>query len=250
MTSIIICSSDDAKYEQAAQMYSRFWLADQFQIFQVRNVRSLAQGYNRGLAAAEGDTLIFSHDDVEILTPDLGERIAHHLRTFDIVGVAGTSRLVQPRWLQAGPPYIHGQVAHPIPTGGYMIDIYSASRRVFSGIQALDGVFLACRRDVARAVQFDEQTFDGFHLYDIDFTFRAYHAGYRLAVACDIQLIHQSVGNFDHTWEMHARRFMEKHICRLAPLSSPREFQWAGCKVDDKQTIREVMTPINWDDPP
>ena len=247
MTSIIICSIDDAKYQRAAEMYSRFWPADQFQVFQLRNASSMAAGYNRGIAAAEGQTLIFSHDDVEILTPDLGERIADHLKRFDIVGVAGTSLVVHPRWLQAGPPYIHGQVAHPTPEGGYMVDIYSASRRVFGGMQALDGVFFACKAEVARALGFDE-TFDGFHLYDMDFTFRAYHAGYRLAVACDIQLIHQSVGNFGENWEMHARRFVEKHGSRFAQLS-PREFQWTGCKVNDKATVREVMTPITWQEP-
>lgn len=33
--------------------------------------------------------------------------------------------------------------------------------------------------DVGQALRFDAATFDGFHLYDIDFRFRAYRAGYR-----------------------------------------------------------------------
>ncbi len=250
MTSIIICSIDDRKFRQTAEMYSRFWPADQLQIFHVPNARSMAEGYNRGIQAAGGETLIFSHDDVEILTPDLADRLSAHLNRFDMVGVAGTSLLAHPRWVQAGPPFIHGQVAHPIPPesgGGYMVDIYAASRRAFANIQALDGLFLAVRREVARALLFDEATFDGFHLYDLDFSFRAYLAGYRLAVACDVQLLHNSVGQYDQAWEAQALRFIEKHGSRLAP-RPVKEFNWGWAKVDQKEAIHEVMTPLFWDD--
>ena len=251
MTSIIICSIDDQKFQRAAEMYGRLWRADQHEVIRIPDARSMAEGYNRGTEMARGESLIFAHDDVEILTPDLADRVIAHLKRFDIVGVAGTSLLGHPRWLQAGPPYIYGQVAHPIAKengGGYMIDIYCASRRTFDDVQSLDGLFLAVRRDVARALRFDEQIFDGFHLYDLDFTFRAYHAGYKLAVACDIQVVHDSVGQYDQMWETHARRFIEKHASRLAPLPV-KEFNWAWVKVDQKNAIREVMTPLFWDVP-
>lgn len=42
-----------------------------------------------------------------------------------------------------------------------------------AGIAALDGVFVACRRAAAAAVAYDAATFDGFHLYDLNFTPRA-----------------------------------------------------------------------------
>jgi GT2 family glycosyltransferase len=191
MTTIIICSPDAAKFQKTAEMYSRFWPRDQLQVFHIPDARSLAEAYNRGIRAAGGDTIIFSHDDIEIVSPDLAQRLTVHLCRFDIVGVAGTTLLGHPRWLQAGPPYIFGQVAHTIPEGGYMVDIYGASRRVFGQIQALDGLFLAVKAPIARELMFDEQTFDGFHCYDVDFTFRAYQAGYKLAVACDIQVVHE-----------------------------------------------------------
>jgi GT2 family glycosyltransferase len=246
MTTIIICSPDAAKFQKTAAMYARFWPPDQLQVFHIPDARSLAEAYNRGIRAAGGEVIIFSHDDLEILSPDLAQRLGAHLERFDMVGVAGTTLMGHPRWLQAGPPYIFGQVAHTIPEG-YMVDIYGASRRVVGQIQGLDGLFLAIKAPVARAVMFDEQTFDGFHCYDVDFTFRAYQAGYKLAVACDIQVLHDSPGSFDETWEVHARRFIDKHASRLPPLP-PKEFNWAWAKVNDKDAIREVMTPVTWEE--
>ena len=248
MTTIIICSPDSAKFQKTAAMYARFWPRDQLQVFHIPDAKSLAEAYNRAIRAAGGETIIFSHDDIEILSPDLAQRLAAHLARFDIVGVAGTTLMGHPRWLQAGPPYLFGQVAHPIPEGGFMVDIYGAPRRAIGQIQALDGLFLAMKTPVARALMFDEQTFDGFHGYDVDFTFRAYQAGYRLAVACDIQVLHESPGNFDQTWETYARRFIDKHVSRLA-LLPPKEFNWAWAKVDHKDAVREVMTPLSWDEP-
>jgi hypothetical protein len=41
----------------------------------------------------------------------------------------------------------------------------------------LDGVFLADRRSVFDTVPLGAQTFDGFHLYDVDWSYRVARAG-------------------------------------------------------------------------
>src|SRR5687767_12327904 len=103
MTSIIICSIDEKKFGRTAAMYGRLWRADEHEVIRIADARSMAEGYNRGMAMARGEALIFVHDDVELLTPDAADRVSAHLKRFDIVGVAGTSLLGHPRWLQAGP---------------------------------------------------------------------------------------------------------------------------------------------------
>jgi hypothetical protein len=52
--------------------------------------------------------------------------------------------------------------------------------------------------------------FDGFHLYDIDFSYRAFLAGYRIAVPADLLLVHFSLGRYDAAWHQYNRRFLEK----------------------------------------
>lgn len=57
---------------------------------------------------------------------------------------------------------------------------------------------------------FDSATFDGFHLYDIDFSYRAHLAGIRIGVTHDIVIAHEPEGNFNETWKIYADRFIAK----------------------------------------
>jgi GT2 family glycosyltransferase len=225
--SIIVCSVDDRRFAQCRANW-RERLADRrYELIRIPDATGLAEGYNRGLELSRGELLVFCHDDIEILQPDIYARIVEHLGSADLVGIAGTSRLVDGGWFHAGQPDIHGQVVQPAPTGeGFTLDIYgTASQAAGKAIQALDGVFLAARRGVAEALRFDAETFDGFHLYDVDFTYRAYLAGYRLAVCHDILIYHRSRGRLDKAWRRYSDAFQHKHGERLsrAP-AGPRQY--------------------------
>ena len=54
--------------------------------------------------------------------------------------------------------------------------------------------------------------FDGFHLYDIDWSYRAAEAGFRMAAAGDLLVVHASRGRYDEEWENYAHRFCAKHL--------------------------------------
>ena len=173
MTSIIICSIDDGRFHAVSQMYTRLYHGQSCEIIRVADARSLAEGYNRGFAMSSGDNIIFSHDDIEILSPNLAAIVASRLAQFDLIGVAGATRLVHADFGMAGPPDTFGQVAFPQPNGSFRILVLSHARRVVGNIKVMDGLFLAARRDVIHRLGFDQALFDGFHLYDADFTFRA-----------------------------------------------------------------------------
>ena len=214
---VIVCSIDDAKLERASTSY-RARLGDALgEIVAIRDARSLAEAYNRGIDRAQGDTLIFTHDDVEVLAPDFAARLEAHLAEFDVVGIAGTRRLCGGGWYFAGQPHDFMLVVSPHPeTGHPTLVIEGGGALAVPGIQALDGVFLATRATTARALRFDAAAFDHFHLYDLDFTFRAHLAGARLAVCRDLVLLHASRGRYDAHWDEYRERFERKFAGRLA----------------------------------
>jgi GT2 family glycosyltransferase len=241
MLSIIICSTDATKAAEVSAHYRGMVGAEPSELILIPDARSLAEGYNRGVARSRGDVLLFSHDDIEVLTPDFVPRLQSHLAEHDVVGMAGTTRLIDGNWVSAGPPFVFGQVAHPNPSGnGYLVCLYGTPGPRLGNIQALDGLFLACRRTVFRSLCFDEQTFDGFHCYDSDFTFAAHLAGLRLAVCNDIALIHASGGTYDEEWAHYMRLFANKYRDRL-PAAKRRRFQFASVQVESKQEILDVM---------
>ncbi|GEO81514.1 hypothetical protein ROR02_16450 [Pararhodospirillum oryzae] len=209
--SVIVCSISDERSAAITALYQRLFQGRPFELVLLRDARSLCEAYTRALSQAQGEILIFSHDDVEILAPDFADRLLGHLARFDVVGFAGTTRLAGPAWIQGGWRGARGQVAtRDRASGRLRVDVYGVSGPVAEGIQALDGLCFACRREVAERVGFDAEHFDGFHLYDTDFTWRAFQAGYRLAVATDIPIIHYSTGRLDEVWRGYAARFLAK----------------------------------------
>lgn len=218
--SVIICSISPEKFAAACATY-RAVLGAEVEIVGIHDARSLCEGYARGLAQSTGALVVFSHDDVEVLAHDFEERLRRQCARFDLVGVAGTKRHAGASWFHTGWPHQQGFVPHRRPDETrYRVETYGADA-VGVPAQSLDGLFLAGRREVFETLGFDAETFDGFHLYDADLSWRAHLAGFKVGVALDLCILHQSIGargqSFD-AWQVYARRFLEKHKATLPDL--------------------------------
>jgi GT2 family glycosyltransferase len=226
--SVIICSIDAYKFAQTAECYVGLLSGIPHEIIGIHDAKSLAEGYNRGMAQAAGDILVFSHDDVLFLDPDFGAKIIDRMQTWDLLGFAGASRLIYPIWCAADWPHLHGAACHPYYdfSESYLhFSIYGATDYPVTGdIQALDGLCLIARRAFAQAIGFDETNFDGWHLYDLDFSFSAHLAGGKVGVCCDMPYIHAtaSVKSSENTlasdaYTKYAQRFFIKHQAYMRP---------------------------------
>lgn len=216
--SVIICSIDAGKFARISEHYAQRLAAYEHEIIGIHDASSLAEGYNRGMAQSRGDILIFSHDDLLILDPAFAEKIVDRLQTYDLLGFAGTSKLITATWFGAGQPHLHGAIGHAKPGQRQLaLNIYGAAAwPVVGDIQAIDGFCMIARRPLAETWPFDAATFDGFHLYDLDFSYAAYLAGHRLGVCCDIPILHESAGNFADQHLYYAERFVLKYAGQLA----------------------------------
>jgi tetratricopeptide (TPR) repeat protein len=223
--SIVMCTIDPPRAARAQASY-RAALGDTPHEFVVLcRPPSLAAGYAEGLRRADGDVVVFSHDDVEILVDGFGERLRAHLARSDIVGIAGATDVRGPAWAQAGHPYLHGAVGYAIEQR-FEAHVYSTQGPLVAGVRVLDGVLLAMRGEVAERIGWDHVAFDGFHGYDVDFCLRAGAQGCRLAVACDLGVLHRSQGAFDARWEIYAKTLMRRHPALNQPVSE-RTFAFA-----------------------
>jgi hypothetical protein len=217
--SVIICSVDTERFSRVTAMYENLLGEIEHEIVGIHDARSLAEGYNRGLAQARHEIAVLSHDDVAIVTPDFAARLLQALTRHDVVGVAGTRRMTGEAWHFAGHPNLQGQIGMP-GKDHTVVNVYGMDEPESGHLQALDGVFLAAPRDIARELGFDQDTFDGWHFYDLDFTYRAWLAGLDCATCNTLQVIHASMGGYDDNWLRYAGRFLEKHdgkVERAAP---------------------------------
>jgi hypothetical protein len=241
--SVIVCGRDAAALAAASETWKRAFSAASWEFIGIENPRSLASAYNEGMAKARGRCLVLAHDDVEILNDDLAATLRRRLGEYDLIGVAGTSMLVGGKWALAGDPYLFALVTSPARQGVWETALLGGGGLCASPMQALDGAFMAARAEAARQIGFDAETFDGFHHYDLDFSFRAFRAGLRLAVCRDVLLIHDSAGNFDADWERYRMRFEDKFRGELAPAMPAEEGARGSFRTGSREEIRRLCTP-------
>lgn len=250
MISVIVCSIDERKFAAIDATYRHHLAAganSDFEIIRIPDARSMCEGYNRGIAQSRGEVLIFSHDDIEIHAADFRHRLLDHLDRCDLAGVAGTTLVCGPAWAWAGPPHVYGQVGEfHAAKNIFEAALFAAPSRHVENIQALDGMFIACHRRVVEQAPFDEQTFTGFHLYDIDFTYRAFRAGMKLGVCCDLDMIHFSSGSWDEKWRASAERFLQKHAATV-PQRQLANWSRTSVRVATREHLLPCFRPPHWD---
>jgi hypothetical protein len=224
--SIVVCSVRPALLAEMRRNYASALGNRAHEFIEIGDARSLCEGYTRGLRAARHPIVVFSHDDVELLSPRAFDAIERALASHDIAGFAGSLLARGPAVMWAGHPHLRGFVALPGRSKPDAVDatVFSLDCGIASGMQALDGFFLAARREAAIAIGFDAATFDGFHFYDLDFTYRAHLAGMRLAVTTEACALHRSLGNFGNDWQRYAARFAEKFPRLAAPRGAHHHF--------------------------
>lgn len=190
--------------------------------------KSIAAAYNEAISNAATPYVILAHNDAFPLAT-LGERVGQRLKDhcelhgLDLAGFCGASRLTGPRW-QDATPFLYGGVLNlpPQPQPGQPLSMICWRRpaRVVTNIRTLDGYCLVGRTAALKELALDE-SFEGFHYYDVDLALRAHAAGKKTAVICDTVIAHQStVGYADPEWRMELNKFVAKWAGR-ADLTIP-----------------------------
>jgi len=231
LISFVVCSIEPQRLARLRADLQAHWHGQDWELVHIGDARGLSEGYTRGLQRARGELIVCCHDDIGLLCDDFADRLRRHLATHDLVGVAGTDRLTGPAWHWTGPPHTASWVSLPRPDGGIVAGLLGTTAPVLRAAQALDGAFLAGRRDTFERIGFDADTFDGFHFYDLDLSYRAHRAGLDCAVALDLLIWHQSGGDFRASWRAYADRFVAK-FPELRPDAPPAPFRTGALAVE------------------
>jgi hypothetical protein len=237
MLSFVINSIDAAKFASVSGWIERAMAGAPYEIVGIHDARSMCDGYRRGLARSVGDPVVFCHDDIELLMPDLPVRLVRHLERFDVFAPVGTRKLVSMSWMDAGAEYVFGAMSGPQPDGSLSTGYFGGDTREIDGIVGLEGVFIVARRAAALAVGWDAETFDGWHGYDTDFSFRAHLAGFRVGVVLDLAIVHASAGKYDESY-MRRGALCREYAGNLARFASGVNIGVTHIPMPDRDAIR------------
>lgn len=177
---------------------------------------SLTKAYNQGLKQAKYNHVVFCHDDIEIETKQWGNKL---LKQFDrnpeygIIGVAGSKNMpVSGRWWD-DQKKMYGRVKHT-KDGKTWLSAYSDDLgQELEEVVNIDGVFFAV--DKTRIKQEFNETVEGFHFYDVTFSFENYLSGVKVGVSTLIKINHHSIGITNDEWEKNRAIFAHEFAPQL-----------------------------------
>lgn len=238
MISVIICSINKSLAKQVQQNIAAT-IGVSWECIVVDNVelpKSITSVYNAGASKAKFDTLCFVHEDVVFKTQNWGQTLVKYFENdskLGLVGVAGSKykSKIPSGWYTSIGAIDCCNIIH-LNNTGHEQKMYN---NPVKGLQVqevvvLDGVLLVCPKKVWQEVKFDDQILHGFHLYDLDFSFRIAQK-YKVIVTFEINMVHLTQGgSFGDQW-LEYTLLWHKKMCKLLPAFTP-EIEMEKSKFD------------------
>jgi glycosyltransferase involved in cell wall biosynthesis len=166
-----------------------------------KNEYSIFSAYNEGVHRANGDILCFMHEDILYHTFDWGKKVVEYFEQYHqagLIGIIGTHFLsiIPSGWWDT--EIGSGHLLQRFYKGdSYTVemDFRGDSTKVPTRVVAVDGLWMCMQRNLFSKVRWDEETFNGFHAYDLDMSLQVYNAGFEVHIMWDILIEHKSYGN-------------------------------------------------------
>ena len=205
MISIIICSRE-TDISEGLKNNIRDTIGLEYELIivdKLKHCESIFKAYNYGIDRARFEILCFIHDDILFHTLQWGKVVLEQLNnpSVGLIGVAGgvLAPRVPTQW-NFGIHFVHLLQYKKKQKSSELLEGASFNNRSFQQVVTLDGLFMACRKELFKTIRFDELSFNGFHCYDLDISLQAHSLGFENRVLNNLLLEHYSEGKLDRNW--------------------------------------------------
>jgi len=178
--------------------------------------RSIFKKYNDALkrmVLEDHDVVVFLHDDISIRDEHFEKKVElffEYRTKVGIAGVIGTTEYSEGGgwWLCDRNIKSRGRIIQGFTDG---TEIVMAERGGMGdvGVVSVDGCILFMRGSVAKKYRFDEETYSGYHFYDVDSCFEMIQMGYDIGII-DVTVKHESEGQLPPEWFEAKDKFLAK----------------------------------------
>ena len=179
----------------------------------------ICKAYNEAAQKSKGDYLCFVHEDILFRTNNWGRELINftkHNYDCGVISVAGSKRAFRNffYWCDDNRSsliniYQSKNKKNNYSENSLLHSYINPNNEIFSKAVCLDGLFLFVKKNIWEDNKFDEDTFNGFHFYDADFTFSVSQK-FQNYVYFGINICHFSKGNFDRTYFENMYKFQKK----------------------------------------
>jgi len=178
--------------------------------------KSLTQVYNEILQESKNDIVVLIHDDLIFETKNWGEKILKHFKKNDdygILGLAGTKYLSESGMWWEVSSSMYGIVNHSDGQKKWVSTYSKDGGNRIDDVVVVDGLFIAIDKRKIKH-KFDE-SFTGFHFYDLGFCLPNFLDDVGVGVIYDVRVTHLSIGETNDMWEENRVKFSEKYSTEL-----------------------------------
>lgn len=232
MITVVYCTQE-TKPQHKEHIIKSSGLGNNIEVIEIINHgEGLTRPYNRALEQAKYDIIVYIHDDVVIETGGWGKKLIKHFEKtpeYSIIGVAGTKNMPESgRWWDDRSK-MYGKVQHTHEGKSWLSTYSEDIANDVEDVVIVDGLFFGIHKKRIK-VKFDE-SFTGFHFYDLSFCFPNFLAGCKIGVVTNIRANHMSIGMTNQEWEDNRIKFAEKYASNLPIVLKKTNFKYRKIKV-------------------
>jgi hypothetical protein len=207
MISIIICSINQDYLHNVSENISKT-IGIEYELLVWDNryeKKGICEAYNRTAARAKYPYLCFLHEDILFDTTNWGGILSGLFASqpeVGVIGIAGSAykSAMFSGWFTSTRGFDYYNITHRVNGVDHPWRQPGAGERGVHPVVCIDGVFIACRKEVWAGTPFDADQLNGFHFYDIDFSVRAARKC-QVIVTMDIHLFHiTQLGDYGNSW--------------------------------------------------
>lgn len=207
----IICCNDETYLNECLYYINQLQVPEGFEtdVIVIREATGMTAAYNAGMYASDAKYKVYLHQDVYLLKEHLLYDMLEIFKddTIGMIGTVGARKL--PESAKAAQAWDCGNVL--VYNGNmlaHMKHLAIGDASVID-VEAIDGMLMMTQYDI----EWDEQTFDEFHFYDISQCMEFRKRGYRVVLPKDeaVWALHDSGISAERGYDEYRRRFCEKY---------------------------------------
>ena len=188
------------------------------------NHHTIFSAYNEGVKRSQYEILCFMHDDTLCHQQNWGQILCGYFENpqIGLVGISGAlylSSLPAPWWSISNSSFDFQCIAQCVRDTNRkdrsisrqsVIPVQEPLSGYTDGV-VCDGILLAIPKFLFRKIRFDENTYSGFHFYDLDISMQVRTQGYRSIASYQLGIEHISnPTGLNASWISESKKFYQK----------------------------------------
>ena len=250
MISLIICStSSDLSPELESNIEDTIGVAYELVVIDnSTNQHSIFEAYNLGLARSQYQISCFMHDDILYRTENWGRKAVRHFEDSKtgMIGIAGTKYIgrVPAFWSDYTDYNEHNLIQNDRKRRTERHEVLSDKNgtNLATDVAMVDGVWFCVYDMKERGLRFDE-SYGGFHFYDLDTCFQVREKGYAVKMVYNVLIEHFSVGSIGPEWTDNAFKCYHKWQGDLPARTT--EINSGMMRAFDRQALKKLIKIVD-----